>query len=288
MLFLEAVNANQKGCFGWAVERIVRGVQPEAEVHPGDCDHHYHTKDNHTHTDEIHNSIHEDVIGNDEFENVSGRDDGHDEPNANHSGSQERMLSMDNEETDHHPYKWSWWPSWRDLQRHFFYEIGFLACAIQLVSGSLFWLTKFTTLPGITEHISKPVLDGVNWAPQMIGCIGFIIASSLFMFETQQKWYLPAPNVLGWHVGFWKLFGCIAFLLSAAFGSLGQHGIQFAETQSSISTLWGSCLILLGSLVQWYESLDKYPIILEGNSRFSEWNENFIEESEERQAKGGD
>lgn len=32
------------------------------------------------------------------------------------------------------------------------------------------------------------------------------------MVETQQKWYLPAPRVLGWHIGVWNLLG-----VSAAF-----------------------------------------------------------------------
>lgn len=27
------------------------------------------------------------------------------------------------------------------------------------------------------------------------------------MVETQKKWYLPALNVLGWHIGAWNLIG---------------------------------------------------------------------------------
>ena len=42
LLFLEAINANRNGCFGWAVERTVKGVGPEAEVHPGGCEHHHY------------------------------------------------------------------------------------------------------------------------------------------------------------------------------------------------------------------------------------------------------
>lgn len=288
LLFLEAVNANRTGCFGWVVERTVKGIRPEAEVHPGDCEHHYHAKDKHPHTDEAY----EDENDGDNIQDFGSEDDGHDEATANgwhHSGFQDRISASEDEETDHpHSYNWLWLPSWRHLRTHFIYEIGFLACAIQLVSGSLFWLSKFTTLPGITEQISQPVLDGTNWAPQIVGCIGFIVASLLFMLETQHKWYVPAPNILGWHVGFWKLVGCTGFLLSAVFGPLGEHGMQFAENQSSISTFWGSWMILLGSLVQWYESLDKHPIVQEGTSRYSEWSEKFIKESEERRRKRGD
>ena len=281
LLFLEAVNANRIGCFGWAVERTLKGIRPEVEVHPGTCEHHYHAKDDDHHTHKAHKD--ENVGVN--AQGFSDRDDGHDEATANgwpRSGSQaDSLTAKDEEAAPPHSYKWLWWPSWRDLRTHFLHEIGFLACAIQLVSGALFWLSKFATLPGITDHISQPVIDCVNWAPQMVGCIGFIVASLLFLLETQQEWYLPAPSVLGWHVGVWKLIGCVGFLLSAVLGVLGQHGVQFAEKQSNIASFWGSWMILLGSLMQWYESLDKYPIVEEGISRYSEWNESFVNEREE-------
>lgn len=31
------------------------------------------------------------------------------------------------------------------------------------------------------------------------------------MLETQSKWYIPAPKVLGWHIGFWNLIGAVGF-----------------------------------------------------------------------------
>lgn len=31
------------------------------------------------------------------------------------------------------------------------------------------------------------------------------------MLETQPKWYIPAPNVLGWHIGFWNMIGAFGF-----------------------------------------------------------------------------
>ena len=35
------------------------------------------------------------------------------------------------------------------------------------------------------------------------------------MLETQKKWYLPAPGVLGWHIGLWNLIGAFGFTVSA-------------------------------------------------------------------------
>lgn len=298
LLFLEAINANRIGCFGWAVERAMKGVRPEAEVHPGDCGHYYHAQQKHPEEAVEHEVDPQEAAerevdnGGDDAQDSRAEGDGHDEPTENgwyHSDDQGQALATGGEEANDIPSrKWLWWPSWRDLRTIFFYQNGFLACAIQLVSGALFFLSKITTLPGITEYLPQPVIDVLNWAPQIIGCIGFILASLLFMLETQPKWHVPAPRVLGWHVGFWKLVGCIGFLISAVFGPLGQHGMLFAENQSTIASFWGSWAILLGSLVQWYESLDKYPIVEEGTSRYSEWNEKFIEDSEESRGTRGE
>lgn len=261
LLFLEAVNANRSGCFGWAVKRNVTDGRSEAQVKPGDCEHHCHEQHRHPEQDHIHG-------------------DSHHESQIRHGHAGDMGHTETAEETNgDSSYEWVWWPTWRDLRTRLFYELGFIASAIQLASGSLFFLCRFSTLPGITEYLSQTALDGANWAPQILGCVGFIGASWLFMLETQSRWYVPAPRVLGWHVGFWKLVGCTGFLLSAVFSPLGQHGLQFAGRQSSISALWGSCLVLLGSLVQMYESLEKHPIIQEGTGWWSEWNEKYIQES---------
>ncbi len=273
LLLLEAANANRGGCFGWAVERGIKGIQLEAQVHPGDCEHHFHSREEHEKRHEEYEAEREEA--------ESGR---------HGSGSRERLLAGedDNDDSGHsHVYSWLWWPSWYDLRTHFLYEIGFLACCIQLVSAVLFWLSKFTTLPGINEHVSQAVIDATNWAPQLLGCLGFITACVLFMVETQHRWYMPAPHVLGWHVGFWKLVGCIFFTVSAVFGPLGQHGMESATANSGLASFCGSWAILLGSFCQWYESLDKYPVVVEGTSRYSEWSERFIKEDEKRRNMEG-
>ncbi|KAK3182412.1 hypothetical protein K4F52_006237 [Lecanicillium sp. MT-2017a] len=285
LLLLEAVNANRSGCFGWAVERGIKGKQLSAEIHPGECEHHYHSRDEHEKRQEDREaSRNEDTSQND------GSRDEEAEGGQQGSGSWEQLESEEddggdnaNKGSDHsHLYSWLWWPSWHDLRTHFLYEIGFLACLIQVVSAVLFFLSKLTTLPGINSRVSQGVVDGTNWAPQALGCLGFIAACLLFMFETQQKWYIPAPSVLGWHVGFWKLIGCVLFMVSAVLGPFGEHGSESATANSGRASFYGSWAILLGSLCQWYESLDKYPVVQEGTSRYSEWNESFIEDDEKR------
>lgn len=70
------------------------------------------------------------------------------------------------------------------------------------------WISGFTALPPIYSRLtSTAALNGAFWLPQVIGGTGFIVSGTLFMLETQQKWYLPAFKVLGWHIGAWNLIG---------------------------------------------------------------------------------
>jgi len=103
---------------------------------------------------------------------------------------------------------WTWWPTWYELTTHYFKEIGFLACLAQMFGATVFWISGFTALPPIFNRLTTVAAqDGAYWAPQVIGGSGFIVSGILFMVETQQKWYLPAPKVLGWHIGVWNLIG---------------------------------------------------------------------------------
>lgn len=106
------------------------------------------------------------------------------------------MESKSNPNSDN-ARTWTWFPTWHELKTHYIREIGFLACFFQLVGASIFWIAGFTSLPGINNILSPAGLDGAYWAPQVVGGTGFIISGLLFMLETQQKWYLPAPKVLG-------------------------------------------------------------------------------------------
>jgi hypothetical protein len=77
-----------------------------------------------------------------------------------------------------------------------------------MFGATVFWISGFTALPPIYDALTTTAaLNGAYWAPQVIGGSGFIVSGILFMIETQQKWYLPAPKVLGWHIGVWNLLG---------------------------------------------------------------------------------
>ncbi|KAB2577081.1 putative integral membrane protein [Lasiodiplodia theobromae] len=223
LLLLEAVNDDRAGCFGWAVERLFQeDAQPNAEKADEEC--------------------------------LVVRV--HPKSPCDHHHSNRKIL-VESATHPGGPRKWQWAPSWKDLRTHYFRELGFLASLIQLVSATVFWIAGFTSLPGIYDHMSTGLRDGVYWTPQILGGLGFILSGTLFMVETQVTWWKPAPSVLGWHIGFWNLIGGIGFTLCPAFG---YDPSSWAQYQAACSTFWGSWAFLIGSIIQWYESLDKYPV----------------------------
>lgn len=73
------------------------------------------------------------------------------------------------------------------------------------------------------------------------------------MLETQKKWYLPAPTVLGWQMGFWNLVGAIGFTLCGAFGFASSNEVyNLAALWSTFIGSWAFLVSLLRGLhVSW-------------------------------------
>jgi len=229
LLVLEAINENRSGCFGWAVQQVFEHYQgrdhQSLRVTPdvGACTHHHSNKHN--------------LVGK----------------SASAAEDREKTSSLDASNRR----SWVWWPSSYDLRTHYFHELGFLACFFQLIGATIFWIAGFTVLPGIIDHLSEGLEDGIFWTPQVVGGTGFIISGALFMLETQPRWYIPALDTLGWHIGLYNLIGGIGFTLSPAFG---YDRDSWSQYQAALTTFWASFFFLIGSLIQLYESLDKHPV----------------------------
>ncbi|RMY57547.1 hypothetical protein D0863_12600 [Hortaea werneckii] len=245
LLMLEAVNANRTGCFGWAVERYYDGTfrghgleccaeRGVVRLVPHACAHHHANRKQSVGAAATSTSDADEV-------NVVAK------PLPNDASPSERS--------------WTWWPSMQELRTHYIHDIGFIACSSLTFGTTVFWISGFTSLPGIYNYLSpQVVLDGVYWVPQVIGGILFIFSGLLFTIETQRQWWKPAPHVLGWHVGFWNTVGGIGFTLCPIFGFSASH---WGLYQASCSTFWGSFSFLIGSTIQWYESLNKHPVEVE-------------------------
>ncbi|KAG7288574.1 hypothetical protein NEMBOFW57_004927 [Staphylotrichum longicolle] len=193
LMVVEAINAEQSDCFGWALEESLE--DHGLRLHPK------HEGCRHAHRSR--RSLLKDsavaTMAADAVENVA-------EP-----GGLEGRKDGDGETRTEKERKWSWWPTWQEFRTHYIKEIGFLACAVQLLGASIFWISGFTALPPIYDALSVPVMNGVYWVPQVVGGTGFIVSGLMFMVEVQDKWYKPAPKMLGWQIGFWNLLGGIGF-----------------------------------------------------------------------------
>ena len=222
LLLFEAINENNTACFGWAVEQLNGEARVDALKHH--CRHHHQNKGNLVGKGALLSSAKEE------------QENGHSQGRA-----------------------WQWWPSSESLRTHYLHQIGFLAGLFQFIGATIFGIAGFTILPGIYNHIEdrQGLLDGVFWVPQVVGGFGFIISSTLYMLETQAKWWKPELSVLGWHIGFWNFIGAMGFTLC---GALGLDPSASAQYAASLASFIGSWAFLIGSLIQLYESLEKYPV----------------------------
>lgn len=226
LLLLEAVNENQTSCFGWAFETVLQQAEGDA----------------HKHMTEVKPSI---------------------EACQHHHANQKSFLGTDRQAgyvtTSPDGRSFRWMPPMSELRTHYFHELGFLASLVQFLAATIFWIAGFTGLPGILNHMSSGLTDGVYWVPQIVGGLGFVVSGLLFTLETQTKWWKPAPNVLGWHIGAWNFIGGIGFTLCGALGP-GSNSSSGVMYQTSLATFWGSWAFMIGSTIQWYESLEKHPV----------------------------
>lgn len=224
LLVLEAVNENQTSCFGWAVDTVLKKLGSK-----------------------------EDLVNTTEVKPIDSSDCNH-----HHSNKGSFLRDGLKESSPEGKRSFDWLPSFTELRSHYFHELGFLASLIQLIGATIFWIAGFTGLPGIINNMSQGLTDGVYWTPQIVGGLCFVISGLLFTIETQPKWYIPAPQVLGWHIGCWNFIGGIGFTLCGALGpGTAYSGVAY---QCSLATFWGSWAFLIGSTIQWYESLDKFPV----------------------------
>ena len=154
---------------------------------------------------------------------------------------------------------WRWWPSWHALRTHHVYEIGYIACTIQLFGVTLYGVTSVIILPGILDSFSNEQALAGYWIPQMVAAACFLIASIMFTLETQEKWWKPEVRVLGWWIGMWSIVGSVGFELCASFGPTSETQ-DWALYQSNLSSMWGSVAYTIGSFLQWYEAVNKHPV----------------------------
>jgi hypothetical protein len=167
-------------------------------------------------------------------------------------------------------HQWQWYPSWHDLRTHYIHEIGFLASTILALGATVFYVSGILAIPQLYALLSPGVIYGLYYFTYLFGGVLFILSSALYILETQSKWYLPAPQLLGWHVGVWNMIGSVGWTLAAAFGYCAQvkGGEGWCEYESELALTWASIGFTIGSALLWYEAVNKYTVERGGDGEY--------------------
>lgn len=174
LLIIEAVNENQTACFGWALEKAISHEHGDDEKTAPST-----SKNRHPWTGTC---------------------------SHHHAQGLHRSAELQHPEAGR---TWQWWPTWHEFRTHYIWEIGFLGSFSEALGATIFYVSGIMSLPGIFDKISTPVLYGTYWLAYMGGGVLFVVSSVLYMLETQEKWYQPAPTVLGWWIGVFNLIGSV-------------------------------------------------------------------------------
>jgi predicted membrane protein len=98
---------------------------------------------------------------------------------------------------------------WFAWQPH---RIDWWACGVQSVGTLLFNVSTFAaTLTALDPEQARKLI----WAPDMLGSIAFMIASTLAWLEVVHGWFGFRPHDVGWWIAACNLGGSIAFQISA-------------------------------------------------------------------------
>jgi hypothetical protein len=146
------------------------------------------------------------------------------------------------------PRRWRWF-GWRPR------NLGYLASAVQLVGTVMFNLnTVDATLTGPSWQEE----DLLVWAPNMLGCVCFLVASYLAYAEVSEGAASFAPRSVSWWIAVLNLLGSVAFQLSALYSFAGPEPTAAgALFRAGFYTAAGGLCFLVGSYLMIPELFDE-------------------------------
>ena len=150
--------------------------------------------------------------------------------------------------------RWRWW-GWRPR------NLGFLASGIQLLGTLLF---NVSTLAATRPELSSAQESLWIWAPNMAGCVCFLVASYLAYAEVSHGPGSFAPHSLSWWIAVINLVGSVAFQVSGCTSYVGAPpGVLF---WSNVLTMAGGACFLVGAYLLIPELFDEPPAELGSSS----------------------
>jgi hypothetical protein len=144
--------------------------------------------------------------------------------------------------------RWRWF-GWRPR------NLGYLASAIQLVGTVLF---NFNTVDAMLAGLGWEAEDLLVWAPNMLGCVCFLVASYLAYAEVSQGAASLATRSVSWWVAVANLLGSVAFQVSALYSFAGpEPAATGALFRAGFYTAAGGLCFLVGSYLMIPELFDE-------------------------------
>lgn len=107
---------------------------------------------------------------------------------------------------------WRWYPTWHALKTYHLFEMGYLACTIQLFGVTLYGVTSIVILPGILDSLAWWQELAAYWVPQIVASCCFLTASFMFTIMAQDAWNKPKPGAVSWWIGIHAIIGSVGFL----------------------------------------------------------------------------
>ena len=258
LLVVEAVNAEQSGCFGWALHHMGH----RAKIHEIEAE-----RSNSSEVDENAIAKSQAYSFKPKMEHCS----------HHHQRQKQRRAALPEPDAAR---PWMWWPPHHELMTHYIFEIGFLANFVMFVGAIIFWITSehsplpvfvqlissadnlkgILSLPGVFNNLSEGVIKGIYYMTYVVGSVFFVTASALYILEAQKKWYLASPYNVGWWIAIWNMVGSIGWLYAAC---LGYCTKSWCVYQADLTLIWASAAFLIASALLWYEAMEKWPIRIE-------------------------
>jgi len=88
------------------------------------------------------------------------------------------------------------------------------------------------------------------WIPSVIGSVGFVLSSQLFLAEAGNGYLRSNWSDIGWRAMLWTLIGSVCFLVASFLGFFGEPPTTLNPVEATnLIFLVGSALFLVGSYV---------------------------------------
>ena len=123
-------------------------------------------------------------------------------------------------------------------------SIGWWAAAIQLIGTLFFNISTFNAL----RDLSTRQEEALVWAPDLLGSIGFLVASGLALGEICHRLWCWKPAEIAWRIAAINMAGSIAFGISAIGARIiPETGELNNATVANSFTFIGAVLFFIGA-----------------------------------------